>query len=692
MKSPLTLLAASLIAGLPVLAALPAQNDIHLVDANAVRTLKHTIMHFTPDQIKAHLARRAALPKFNAPVETVYDLTHTVGDTMGIYLETNMNFTSCGGQNGWNQEQCGDCWVWGSTAACSIAYGVQTGTAQLFSVQWFNSDYYATESSQSACEGGDAPTFASWYESHKFFVPWTNTNAGFSDAAGADKPVTAASSISTTPNVPFTSITETEISTQTVAQATAIANIKAVLNANKAVTLSYFLNGAGWDDFETFWDDDSETTPWADVDKYNGTTMDSNGGGHLVCVVGYDNTNSSWVVLNSWGTTSGRPDDYFELPQAMNYADSMSDDGALPQYEFDYYTIVWPSTTNTVTAAITTPSANETVASAATVSFVGTGTDSATGQTLTYAWAFGDGTTGSGASTSHVYTNSGTAAVAETATLTVTDTTGAKGTATRTITVSPATTTNTVKATITAPAAETIATGTAVAFTGTATDSSSTATLTYAWNFGDGTTGTGATASHTYTNTGTAAVAYTATLTATDNTGAAGTATVVITVNPATVTPTQLILNPAFASGSTSWSASSDVIGKWGTQEAAYTGSYCAWLDGYTSAHTDYLSQAVTLPTTLHSATLNVWLHIDTSETVTTAKDLFTITLKNSSGTVLSTLATFSNLNKNTGYAEYTYAVPTSYAGQKITVYFQAVQAGSKATDFVVGQVNLNVQ
>jgi hypothetical protein len=36
--------------------------------------------------------------------------------------------------------------------------------------------------------------------------------------------------------------------------------------------------------------------------------------------------------------------------------------------------------------------------------------------------------------------------------------------------------------------------------------------------------------------------------------------------------------------------------------------------------------------------------------------------------------------------------VPTSYAGQKITVYFQAVQAGSKATDFVVGQVNLNVQ
>ncbi|HTL98718.1 MAG TPA: PKD domain-containing protein [Holophagaceae bacterium] len=93
---------------------------------------------------------------------------------------------------------------------------------------------------------------------------------------------------------------------------------------------------------------------------------------------------------------------------------------------------------NTVTAAITTPSSNVTIASGASQAFAGAGTDSASGQTLTYTWAFGDGTTGSGASASHVFTNTGTSAVTDTATLTVTDGTGASAAATRAITVNPA--------------------------------------------------------------------------------------------------------------------------------------------------------------------------------------------------------------------------------------------------------------
>ena len=95
---------------------------------------------------------------------------------------------------------------------------------------------------------------------------------------------------------------------------------------------------------------------------------------------------------------------------------------------------------NTVTASITTPASNVTIASGTAQAFAGTATDSASGQTITYSWAFGDGVTGSGASTSHTYTNTGTSAVTYTATLTATDGTGAKGTATRTITVNPATT------------------------------------------------------------------------------------------------------------------------------------------------------------------------------------------------------------------------------------------------------------
>lgn len=98
------------------------------------------------------------------------------------------------------------------------------------------------------------------------------------------------------------------------------------------------------------------------------------------------------------------------------------------------------TTSNTVTASITTPSSDVTIDSGASQAFAGTAADSASGQSFTYAWVYGDGVTGSGASTSHIYTNTGTTAATYTATLTATDTTGAKGTATRTITVNPAAT------------------------------------------------------------------------------------------------------------------------------------------------------------------------------------------------------------------------------------------------------------
>jgi PKD repeat protein len=101
-------------------------------------------------------------------------------------------------------------------------------------------------------------------------------------------------------------------------------------------------------------------------------------------------------------------------------------------------TVVKPAG-NTVTANLTTPAGNVTVASGGSVAFAGSGTDSSTTATLSYAWDFGDGASASGASASHVYTNTGSAAAAFTATFKVTDSTGAFGTATRKITVNPAT-------------------------------------------------------------------------------------------------------------------------------------------------------------------------------------------------------------------------------------------------------------
>ena len=65
--------------------------------------------------------------------------------------------------------------------------------------------------------------------------------------------------------------------------------------------------------------------------------------------------------------------------------------------------------------------------------------------------------------------------------------------------------------------------------------------------------------------------------------------------------------------------------------------------------------------------------------------------LQNSSGSVLTTLATYSNLNKNTGYAQKSFNV-AAYKGQTIKVYFKGVEDSSLQTSFVIDDVSLQVQ
>ncbi|MFI6493847.1 hydrolase, partial [Streptomyces sp. NPDC050564] len=157
-----------------------------------------------------------------------------------------------------------------------------------------------------------------------------------------------------------------------------------------------------------------------------------------------------------------------------------------------------------------------------------------------------------------------------------------------------------------------------------------------------------------------------------------------------TCTAAQLLANPGFESASSSWTASSGVITT-DTGEAARTGSYKAWLDGYGSAHTDTLSQAVTIPSGC-SATLSFYLHVDTAETTTsTAYDTLKAQVLNSSGTVLSTLATYSNLNAASGYTQRTFSLGTAYAGQTVTIKFTGTEGSTLQTSFVIDDTALNV-
>jgi PKD repeat protein len=156
-------------------------------------------------------------------------------------------------------------------------------------------------------------------------------------------------------------------------------------------------------------------------------------------------------------------------------------------------------------------------------------------------------------------------------------------------------------------------------------------------------------------------------------------------------TSAQLLGNPGFETGTPApWSATSGVVSN-NTTEPARTGSWKAWLDGYGSAHTDTLSQSVTLPTGCTNYKFNFYMHIDTAETTTTTKyDTLKLQLLNSAGTVLANLYTYSNLNANSGYSLHSFNL-ASYAGQAVTLKFTGTEDSIDQTSFVIDDTAVNV-
>lgn len=156
-------------------------------------------------------------------------------------------------------------------------------------------------------------------------------------------------------------------------------------------------------------------------------------------------------------------------------------------------------------------------------------------------------------------------------------------------------------------------------------------------------------------------------------------------------TPVERIVNGGFESGSTSWTGSSGVITNDSTY-AAHGGSWKAWLDGYGSAHTDSVYQSVAIPATATSATLSFWLRVDSDETTTTtAYDTLKVQLRNAGNSVLTTLVTYSNLNKGSSYVQRTFDVG-AYKGQSVRVYFEGVEGSQVATSFLIDDVSLKTQ
>jgi fibronectin type 3 domain-containing protein len=156
-------------------------------------------------------------------------------------------------------------------------------------------------------------------------------------------------------------------------------------------------------------------------------------------------------------------------------------------------------------------------------------------------------------------------------------------------------------------------------------------------------------------------------------------------------TGSQLFGNPGFESGGVVWSATPFVITNAAAQPA-HGGTWKAWLNGYATAHTDTLSQTVTIPSASVSATLTFWLHIETAETPSFPFDTLKVQVRNAAGTVvLATLVTYSNLDSAAGYSLKSFDV-TSFRGQTITIYFEGIEDVSFQTSFVIDDTALNVQ
>jgi hypothetical protein len=150
----------------------------------------------------------------------------------------------------------------------------------------------------------------------------------------------------------------------------------------------------------------------------------------------------------------------------------------------------------------------------------------------------------------------------------------------------------------------------------------------------------------------------------------------------------QLITNGGFEGSVAPWVLSGQAI--WSTGSFPHTGTGYVILGGVNNA-SDAVFQQITIPSGT-SPNLNFWLNVTSSETTTTTQfDRIFVEVRSTSGTLLGTLATFSNLNKGTA-GVYVLRGPfnlSAWAGQTVRIQFRATTDFSLITTFRVDDVSV---
>lgn len=163
---------------------------------------------------------------------------------------------------------------------------------------------------------------------------------------------------------------------------------------------------------------------------------------------------------------------------------------------------------------------------------------------------------------------------------------------------------------------------------------------------------------------------------------------------PPTPTPTpgggsELLVNGGFEGSASPWVGSG--TGYFYTSNGNYPQSGTGYpYFGVNNSVSGQSYQTVAIPTSA-TGTLTFWLNVTSSETTTTTQyDKLFVEIRNTSGTLLTTLATYSNLNKGTAgvYSQKSFSV-AGYKGQTVRVQFRSTTDSSVTTTFRVDSASL---
>lgn len=173
--------------------------------------------------------------------------------------------------------------------------------------------------------------------------------------------------------------------------------------------------------------------------------------------------------------------------------------------------------------------------------------------------------------------------------------------------------------------------------------------------------------------------------------GGGGGPTPTPTPNPTPTPPPggNLIVNGTFEGSSSSWVSSGSGAFYIANGSYPHGGTGYIYL-GVNNNIAGQWYQTVSIPTTA-TGNLNFWLNVSSSETTTTTQyDRLFVEVRDSAGTLLATLGTFSNLNRTTpgSYTQRSFSL-ASFRGRTVRLQFRATTDVSLGTTFRVDDVSL---